>query len=328
MDFRANCGVWGTMFGVPCIVADNFLKLASGEQIKILLYILRNSGRNVSAEEISMNTGVPAVQVEDAILFWRQANVLLPDQNSSSESTPLPAAAPFVQPTVTPSENVIQQPAVQPVQRQKQNLTPSEISEMLKVSPDISELFKIAESALGSLNYTMQNSLVWMYNYLGLKKEVIITLITYCISIEKINPRYIETIAASWSEKDINTLQTAQEEVESLSVKHSFTGKIMKLFEMKRSPTSKQLEIIEQWRSAGYDTELIHYAYEKTIENLEKLNFDYINKILLSWKENGYTTVRDVNNAEDEYKRSKSSKKKNESDDFDVDKYKFLINNI
>ena len=58
MEFKANCGIWGTMFGVPYIVADNFLKLASGDHIKVLLYLLRCSGRAVTNEEISANTGV------------------------------------------------------------------------------------------------------------------------------------------------------------------------------------------------------------------------------------------------------------------------------
>ena len=56
LDFTTNSGVRGTMFGVPHVVADNFLKLASGKQIKVLLYILRCSGRTVSDEEISRNT--------------------------------------------------------------------------------------------------------------------------------------------------------------------------------------------------------------------------------------------------------------------------------
>lgn len=331
MDFKANCGVWGTMFGVPCIVADNFLKLATGEQIKVLLYILRSSGKSVSTEEISMNTGVPPQQVDEAVLFWRQVNVLMPDSPAVPNlMTAAPSQPAVIQSPASPSAPVSQlQPAAQPVQRQKQNLTPTEISDLLKTSPDVSELFKVSESALGSLNHTMQNSLIWMYNYLGLKKEVIITLLFYCVSIEKTNAAYIEKIAWSWSEKDINTLENAQEEVERMSGSHNYIETIMKLFEMKRKPTTKQLELIEQWRVAGYDDELIRYAYEKTIENIDKLNFDYINKILLSWKESGFTTVRDVNKAEDEFQRNKKkSAASSGSDDFDVEKYKILINNI
>ncbi len=326
LDFKANSGIWGTMFGVPCIVADNFLKLATGEQIKVLLYLLRCSGRSVSAEEISLAAGVSIQQAEDAVLFWQQANVLTTDmavpQQSSIMTAPTESA---------PQEQPVQQtaaPAViehQPA-RQKQNLTPSEISEIIKGSSDIAELVKAAECTMGNLNYTMQNSLIWMHNYLGLKKEVILTLLVYCQSIEKTNSAYIEKIAWSWSEKDINTLSIAQEEVERLTNSHNFVSKIMNAFEMKRRPTTKQLEMIEQWRSEGFSVELIHLAYEKTIENIDKLNFDYLNKILLSWKESGYATVADVQNAETDFRRRRKNEQK--SDDFDMEKYKFVINNI
>ena len=55
------------MFGVPGIVADNFLKLATGGQIKVLLFLLRYSGKMCSLDEISSNTGVQPDQVEEAI---------------------------------------------------------------------------------------------------------------------------------------------------------------------------------------------------------------------------------------------------------------------
>lgn len=320
MELKANCGVWGSMFGVPCIVADNFLKLATGEQIKVLIYILRNSGRELTSEEIAMNTGITPQQAEDAVLFWQQANVLTPDTSISVPRNVM------LQP-----ENIVQSP--EPVQkespapRRKDSLKPSEISEIMNDSPNIAELFKAAEATLGSINYTMQNSLIWMTNYLGLKAEVIMTLLVYCEKIDKTNAAYIEKIAMSWAEKDINTLEAAQEETERLSSSHDYISNIMKMFEMKRKPTAKQLEVIQQWRSANYSSELIHYAYEKTIEQIDKLSFEYINKILMSWSSSGYKTVDDVKRAESEFKKSKKSTQSS-SDDFDADKYSFAINNF
>ena len=94
MEFKANCGVWGTMFGVPCVVADNFLKLATGEQIKVLLYLLRASGRTVSTEEIAANTGVTTQQAEEAVLFWQQVNVLSSDNSISVPQSIMTPPAP------------------------------------------------------------------------------------------------------------------------------------------------------------------------------------------------------------------------------------------
>ncbi len=330
MDFNINSGVWGTMFGVPHIIADNFLKLATADQIKVLLYILRFSGRSVSDEEISRNTGVPIQNIADSVQFWQQVNVLAGQENPPAvqQSIPLTTAQQSVTQTVeiqnAPHQSAPEVPKNN-APRQKQELKPSEISNILNGSPDISELFKIVESLLGNLNHTQQNSLIWMYNYLGLKTEVILTLIQYCINIDKTNSGYIEKIACNWAENEINTFESAQEEVQRLTKFNDFTGLIMKKFEMNRRPTTKQAEFISQWQSEGFSTELIGYAYEKTIEQINKLSFEYINKILLSWKQSGYTTIKNVKDAELDFKRNKNSTQ-NTSGSSDVDKYKVVIN--
>ncbi len=332
MEYKANSGIWGTMFGVPCVVADNFLKLATGQQLKVLLYLLRCSGRSCSDEEISLNTGVSPQEAADAVLFWQQVNVLTPQRTSAEKVPELSMNAPAVQYS-QPSETVNEVPDVQSQiapkaeMPKRQDLHPSEIAKVMNESSDISELFKVAESALGKLNHTQQNSLIWMYNYLGLKKEVIVTLLFYCIRIGKTNSGYIEKIAYSWSENDINTLAAADEEVQRMCASFEYTDKIMKMFEMNRRPTPRQAEFINDWKQAGFRAELIQLAYEKTIDKINKLSFDYINKILLSWKDSGFTTADQVRSADDEYRKKKaaSSGGKYTNGD-DIEKYKAVIN--
>lgn len=334
MEFKANSGVWGTMFGVPCVVADNFLKLATGQQLKVLLYLLRCSGRSCSVEEIAANTGVLPQEAADAVLFWQQVNVLSAQSPQSAAEMPSPVlTSPImspppsdpVQPVINTAAEIPQAVEKQDIStKQRRSLSASEISQFLQDSDDIAELFKIAENALGLLNHTKQDSIIWMYDYLGLKKEVIITLLFYCAGIEKTDPRYIETIAKSWAENEINTLSAAQDEVQKMTDSRSFTGKIMKIFEMQRRPTTKQAELISAWQSEGFSIELISYAYEKTIENINKLNFDYINKILLSWKNNGFATIKDVQNSENDFRKKKNSS--NSGVPSDIDKYNVVIN--
>lgn len=327
MEFTVNNGIWGTMFGVPCIVADNFLKLATGDQLKVLLFLLRRSGKATSPEEISANTGVAIDTVSEALLFWQQANVI------SSESTAIPQnimSAP-TEATLTPFDTPAPElPPVQPEApvRKRENLYPSDISGLMKENPEIAQLFKAAEETMGTINNAMQNSLIWMLTYLGLKKEVIAVLLCYCTMIGKNHPKYMEEIAVSWSEKEINTLELAQEEVQRLTESRTFTNRIMKLFEMHRRPTARQQEIIESWRISAPSDELLRLAYEKTIEQIDKLNFDYINKILTSWKENGLTSPEEVQAAESGFRKNKKQDVKSSSDGFDADKYKVLVNNI
>lgn len=309
------------IFGVPNIVADNFLKLATGGQIKTLLYVLRNPDKCEAPEDIAANTGITPSEAEDAVIFWKQVNVLSESSDMSVSDNNIMS----VQHVSISSDNTTSEENPKAVPRKKQHLSPAEIAGIMKDSSDISELFKTAESCLGTLTHVQQNSLIWMYSYLGLKKEVIITLIAYCVSIEKTNAGYIEKIACSWSENEINTLDAAQNEVTRMKNSREYSGKIMRTFEMNHRPTSKQEEYINQWKNIGFNIELIRYAYEKTVEQINKLSFAYINKILLSWRDSGYTTVTHVKNAEDDYQQKKASSV-NQKSDFDVEKYKSLVN--
>ena len=101
----------------------------------------------------------------------------------------------------------------------------------------------------------------------------------------------------------------------------------MKLFEMNRRPSTKEREFIEQWKKDGFSTELIHYAYEKTVEQINKLSFAYISKILDSWKSSGFTDVKSVKAAEYAFRSKKDKHDRNYSgSDTDIEKYKQFIN--
>ncbi len=341
MDFKANSGIWGTMFGVPCIVADNFLKLADEAQIKVLLYLLRFSGKSVTSEEISVNTGVPVSQVTDAVMFWKQVNVI----SQESEIATISPAQPQILKAPEPVEKkveTIQEKSTNSADNTAANtvsanispntkkpyINPSEISAIIQSDANIAELFKIAETLLGTLNPSMQNSLIWMHNYLGLKKEVILILIGYCIDKNKTNASYIDKIALSWAENEINSLESATAEVERLNSAHTYINEIKQIFELRQNPTTNQQKFISQWQNDGFSTDLLRYAYEKTVEQINKVSFEYINKILISWKESGFKSSEDVKNAEEEYKKKRRNDSPASSDGFNADKYKIFINNI
>ena len=323
MEFKVNSGIWGAMFGVPSIVADNFLKLATGDQIKVLLYLLRCSGKVCTDEEISSTTGVTVSKAEEAVLFWQQANVLSPVKSPEEKTVKSLMSVPLLknEPATPEKKNS------QALPDHKTNLSGKEIAAIMNDSQDIKELFTVTETILGTLKNSQMNSIIWMYDHLGLKKEVIITLVSYCASMGKTNTAYIEKIASDWAEKDIDSISAAQDEIQKLTSSRDFTASIIKIFEMNRNPTEKQRDFIEQWKNYGFSIDLIRYAYEKTVERIDKLSFDYINKILLSWRDSGFTTVQEVHNAESDYNRKKkSSASKKDNDDSDFEKYESVIN--
>ena len=64
-----------------------------------------------------------------------------------------------------------------------------------------------------------------------------------------------------------------------------------------------------------------------TIEQIDMLKFEYINKILINWSSCGFKSVDDVKNSELEFKNSKKQSESS-ADASNVDKYKALINNF
>lgn len=76
----------------------------------------------------------------------------------------------------------------------------------------------------------------------------------------------------------------------------------------------------------NYNIELIEYAYEKTIESIDKLNFPYINKILENWYENGLLTKSQIDSAN--IKRNSNPETEKKSYSFDINEIKSLTNNF
>jgi hypothetical protein len=71
------------VFAVPDCVVDNYLKLASGKAVKVLLYVLKY--KNLSEFDITTAAnmlGITSEDVEDALSYWQQTG-LFRERNSA-----------------------------------------------------------------------------------------------------------------------------------------------------------------------------------------------------------------------------------------------------
>ena len=69
MNYIIDPKVFSAVFTVPAAVADKHLKLARGEHIKVLLYIMRNMSANPDNAEIAAAAGLSEYEVEEALLL-------------------------------------------------------------------------------------------------------------------------------------------------------------------------------------------------------------------------------------------------------------------
>lgn len=331
MNYYLNAGCWETVFAVPGAVVDNYIKLASGSAVKVLLYLLRNSGRNVSRTEISAALNVSEDDVSDAFNFWEGVGILNSSPSSASavsvpvekqeappQSRPVPARSETNEPAAVPQQNV--KPAVQASSASFQ-ITPSEIEKLKTSSKEMAALFDMAQQTLNTtINHTMVRSLIWQHEYLGLKPDVILMLLSYCASIGKTHTSYIESIAVNWSQNEINTLDKADMEISRLTKQHSFASQMMSCFGLKRQPTPNQQKFFDEWILKGYSSDLIACACERATDMGKTLTVNYVNGILENWRKKDITT-REQATDEINSKKGSASYGSSEEQSYDISKF-------
>ncbi|MDO5559308.1 MAG: DnaD domain protein [Oscillospiraceae bacterium] len=298
MEYTVNMGCWSSVFAVPSAVVDEYIKLASGNAVKVLLYMLRHNGQKISDETISQSLNLGKDDVCDAIRFWQEVKLLenapsvnsapaVPVNSTVKETTPAPqkTQASLNAEAANETQSYIQQSSG------NFHITPSELTARMEKSKDIKMMFDIAQQTLGTtLNHSLCKSLLWQNDYLGLSIDVILMLLSYCVSIGKTSSAYIETVAIDWSQREINSLEKAQNEIQRMTDSRSFASKVSASFGLKRSPTPNQQKFIEEWFSAGVDPDLIACACERTVDLNKTLTMNYVNAIIVNWRNEGITT--------------------------------------
>ena len=73
--YSADVKFFASSFSVPAKIADEMLKLCSGEQLKVILCILRNP--EIEAEEIARITGLSLSEVEECAEYWADSGIII-----------------------------------------------------------------------------------------------------------------------------------------------------------------------------------------------------------------------------------------------------------
>ena len=98
-QYHIDFGIWGSIFPVPCAVADQHLKLCTGKQLKVLLLALRDAPAPVDLAQIARRLGIPPEEAADCLDYWRQAGLFT---KTEAPPAPPPAAEPADPPAAPP----------------------------------------------------------------------------------------------------------------------------------------------------------------------------------------------------------------------------------
>lgn len=299
MDFYINPTVFCTAFTVPSVVVERHLKLAKGEHIKVLLYILKNAAAELEVAEISAACAVGEYDVKEALIYWAEAGILLKkDMPEVKEKTA--------------KKTVIQE------------MKPSRTDIAKRGAEDVKIRYLLRETQLKlgrNLKTNEASTLVWLYDDQGLDVSLILLIVQYAVQHNKANLRFIESVAVDWINKGIDNISDADLALKEIVLKEQAWGIVSRAFGLeRRKPSTKENDISYMWLNEwGISEEMLILAYEECVNQKSKFSFQYTAKIIENWHEKGYKTPEDVKNKQTDGKTgSKAS--------YDIDLFEKMLN--
>jgi len=301
MNFYVNSSCLISAFTLPTVISDSHLRLAKPEHIKVIIYIFRNISEVIDIKKISEQTNVDEFDVKEALLYWADAGVLMPENNPiASQKTSTK--------TVTKSEK------------------PDRLDVAKRGAADVKIRYLLNETQMKlgrNLKSNETSTLVWLYEDEGIDVSIILLIVQYAVTHNKANIRFIEKTAVNWINKGIDTMTAAEEELRLLAEEEQAWKIVSSAFGIeRRKPSAKESELSRRWIFEWKITvDLLNLAYDECVNAKSKFSFPYVAKIIENWYNSGVKTTADV--------QAKSKHKKEENDDFaafDLDLYEKMIN--
>lgn len=328
MKYEVNLGIWNGIFCVPNAVADDCLKLARGNDLKVLLYLLRNAGIAFDAKEVAEQLSITDEQVEESISFWKQRGIIDINENGELVPSEVKTASAVKQAAGKPSSDIVLDPVRKIELDRTPDFTPKEIASTVRGNKQADYLFKHCEMLYGRpLKHNEQRTLMIILEDACLPVEVAMVLIDHCFSVNKATPAYMRAVALNWVDTGIITLDKAEEKAAELKNLDNAINRFKKMFEVTSAFSKQQKECIDKWVNVyGFSDEMVNEAYQITLNSTGKLAFQYMNKILEGWHANGITTTEQLGEQEKKHieKSTNSSFDANTIEQLVTDKYKKL----
>ena len=287
MHYQTNYQNFSSIFAVPRQVVEQHLKLCGALALKALLLILSEEG-GMDSGALARRLSVGEGDIKDAVNYWVQAGILSSADEAAAQPEP---PAPAKEAPAAPQEETPQKVVRSGIQRPR--LTAVQIAEMAKADSAVSPLLEELQTVLGRpLSPVEMECAVSLYSYYGLSPDYILIAANYCACAGKSSMRYLEKTISGWLEEGVDTYEKAEARIRDLTRQNENEKLIKSAFGIRgRDLTAREKQLADKWLDEFHQgIPLIYAAFEKTVEATGRISFAYLDKILTSWHEKGFTT--------------------------------------
>ena len=241
MEIQFQEGIKAEITCVPNAFIDEYLGEASGEYVRVYLYLLRHLRENLKIHSIADALNLTDYDIKRAIFYWEKRGIFkegtakaVEEEIRSEEAARLSEevlhrkqANNFTKLSFFAEKNQKHLPlaeknsslAEQNVSFTQRNLLPIEEKKQEINEEEFEGILYVAQYLLpGGVSRSHIQKFEFMVEYLGMSSELIEFLLDYCASIDKTSPRYIESVALDWHEKRIQTVKQAKSLIEQFDL--------------------------------------------------------------------------------------------------------------
>ena len=295
--------------------------LDKASPLALKLFVLLASDRSMrddfSLADVAKDFAVTQQEIEQALNFWVNAGLLQLSAEAAGEKESRTAKKPAVSVSTKTADNG---ESVMVITGGMPTYTGQEIEAMMQRDEKLALLLEECQQIAGKMFSVHETTrLLGMADYMRFDHESILLLFAYVAKLGKCSVAYVEKMAASLLQEGITSYGAVEAYLSVKEKQFTLEGLVRKLSgAAQRSFTAKEKKFIASWTELAFSEDILTLAYEVTVDNTGAFSFPYMNKVLLNWREAGYTTAEEVNAALLSY-----STKKEETKDasFDVDEF-------
>lgn len=272
---------------------------ASGEDLRVLIALLE-SGTDIEMDSLAKIACCETDEIDDAIQFWRGAGILGKAQKKSARK----------------EEKTAPEEKKKPLRREDKvsSLSSKELASSIE-RKNLSSLIDACQQTAGKVMTTAEvNIIVGLHDELSLPGEYILMLVHHCYENDKRSMKYVEKMAFSLCDSGILSASDLEIYLEEKRKFASFEWQLKKMFGLgERDFTKKQAALVSKWeKEYEISIEILGLAYDITVDSINKADFNYVDKILTSWHENGLHTEKEILAFEEKAKEERKNKTEKE----------------
>jgi len=276
---------------------DKLIRAGDGDAALLYLYILKTRGQGTSAEAAAALGKSPGGIAAATAVLSRLGLVNIDESHTGKET----------------GSTAVQD---EPDDRFSGHTSRHTVEDMRRELETGSVFYSLVEAAQNSLGKIMSPDellrLFGIYDSLRMAPEVILQLITHCITESRgrsggrmPSMRYIEKAAYTWEREGIFSLDKAEEYLKALDARKSVRGEMKRALQIRdREFSETEKRYVDNWISMGFESGAVEIAYDRTLVKTGKLAWGYMDTIMNNWHSKGIHTSQEIKEKDRKVDRS------------------------